>query len=150
MATLPTPFKTLVVLPFEYKGAEPACQPLCDAFQETVTGILASAADLKLHFVIVSFAETHKQNVSTNSEALHRLGANLVVSGVVRSTATGFQISLVLTSTWRMRVWESRVVTVPRNIRAAELNQVLAEHLGLMLMKRPLIVSGCRRKMRMS
>ena len=135
------PTETMVVLPFENLGADPAYQSLCDGLQETVTSILSSAVELRSTLLIVPSSEVRRSQIRTISEARKRFNATLVLTGSTQPGAEDLQLTLDLTDTRSMRQKNSRILTVPASEKAGLQGQ-LTESLAAMLGSHSLLGGG--------
>lgn len=118
--------ETLVVLPFENLGGDPANQALCAGLQETVTSVLSSAQDAVL---IVPSSEVRRSATHTIAEARKQFNATLVLTGSAQQSSTELQLTLNLTDARKLRLKNSRILKIPVG-EIAELQPRLKESLG--------------------
>jgi eukaryotic-like serine/threonine-protein kinase len=135
---------TMVVLPFENFGGDPANQVLCDGLQETVSSVLSSADELRNDIVIVPTSEVRRSQIHTPSEAYKQFRASLVLAGSIRRTEQELQVTLDLIDASMLRQKNSRVLTIPVG-ETESLQRQLTESLGGMLGAGPLLSSGRNR-----
>ena len=135
------PTETMVVLPFENIGKDPANQAICDGLQETVTSILSSAVELRNTLLIVPSSEVRRSQIHSIAEARKQFNATLVLTGSTQPGTKDLQLTLDLTDARSMRQKNSRILTVPSG-EAAILQRELGESLGAMLGARRLSGSG--------
>jgi tetratricopeptide (TPR) repeat protein len=127
-----TPAKTMVVLPFENLGGDPANQAFCDGLQETTTSMLSQAEKLKDTIMIVPSSEVRKDQVKTIADARKVFNASLALTGSVQKSADSLQLTLNLTDVQSMRQRDSRILMVKTN-EFASLPQRLASQIDSML-----------------
>ncbi len=135
------PTETLLVLPFENLGRDPADQALSDGLQETATSILSSAAELRQKYLIIPSSEVRKREIRTISDARKQFNATEVLTGTTQRTAQNLQLTLNLTDARLLREKDSRVVMVATD-QTANLQRLLAENLGSLLVGKRLTAVG--------
>ncbi len=129
--------QTVVVLPFENLSSDPANQALCDGLQETVSGLLARAPELRDKVLVVPASELRRGQVRTISDALRQFGATMAITGSLVRSEGGLQVALNLSDSSPVRQRNSRVISVS----GAELSRLqgsLGTDLGLLLGSGPL------------
>ncbi len=126
--------ETIVVLPFENLGGDPANQVLCDGLQETVTSVLLSAQDAVL---IVPSSEVRRSAIHTVAGARKQFNATLVLTGSAQRSSTELQLTLNLTDARKLRLKKSGILNLPVG-EIAELQPRLKESLGSMFGRGPL------------
>jgi tetratricopeptide (TPR) repeat protein/TolB-like protein len=124
--------ETLVVLPFENLGGNPADQPLCAGLQETVTSVLSSAEELRNKVSVVPSSEVRRSQIRTIAEARKQFNATLAVTGSTQNDSKALQLTLSLTDAVGLRQKDSRILTIPEG-ESAGLQGQLAQSLGGML-----------------
>ena len=124
--------QTVVVLPFENLSSDPANQALCDGLQETVSGLLARAPELRDKMLVVPASELRRGQVRTISDALRQFGATMAITGSLVRSEGGLQVALNLSDSSPVRQRNSRVISVS----GAELSRLqgsLGTDLGLLI-----------------
>jgi tetratricopeptide (TPR) repeat protein len=124
--------ETMVVLPFENLGGDPANQALCDGLQETVTSLLSSADQLRDKLMVVPSSEVRRSQIHTISQARKQFNATLALTGSAQKTLKDLQLTLDLDDARLLQQKDSRIVTIPVG-EAAALERQLADSLGSML-----------------
>ena len=124
--------QTLVVLPFENLGGDPANQALCDGLQETVTGLLSTALSAKSSWLVVPSSEVRRDHVLTIAEARKQFHADLALTGGVQRDARELHLTMNLADAVRMRQKDSRMISVPLT-ETASLQGRLLQELGYLL-----------------
>ena len=132
------PAETLVVLPFENLGGNPANQALCDGLQETVTSVLSSAEELRRTTMIVPSSEVRRSQIHTIAEARKQFNATLAVTGSSQKNEDGLELTLNLTDARILRQKNSRILKIPAGATGS-LQRQLADNLGAMLGTGPLL-----------
>ena len=132
------PAETLVVLPFENLGGDPANQVLCDGLQETVTSVLSSAEELRKTVMIVPSSEVRRSQIHTIAEARKQFNATLAITGSSHKSEDGLDLTLDLTDARVLRQKNSRILKIPAGA-AGGLQRQLADNLGAMLGTGPLL-----------
>ncbi len=117
--------ETLVVLPFENLGGDPANQALCAGLQETVTSVLSSAQGTML---IVPSSEVRRGEIHTIAAARKQFNATLVLAGSALRT-TQLQLTLNLTDARKLRLKDSRILNLPMD-EIAQLQPKLRDSLS--------------------
>jgi tetratricopeptide (TPR) repeat protein/TolB-like protein len=130
--------ETMVVLPFDNLGGDPANQALCDGLQETVTSVLSSAEELRDRLMIVPSSEVRRSQIHTIPEARKQFNATLALTGSAQKSLQNLQLTLDLTDVRRLRQKDSRILTIPAG-EAAGLQRQLEDSLGAMLGAGPLV-----------
>ncbi|HEX3746310.1 MAG TPA: protein kinase [Bryobacteraceae bacterium] len=128
---------TLVVLPFENLGGNPADQALCVGLQETVTSLLSSARELPGSVTIVPSAEVRRAQIHTPAEARKQFRATLVLTGTAQQSSSELQVILNLVDARKLRQKMSRILRIPAG-ETADLQPQLKENLGAMFGSGPL------------
>jgi tetratricopeptide (TPR) repeat protein len=123
---------TLVVLPFENLGANPANKALCDGLQETVTSLLATADELPRSLMIVPSSEVRASQIHTIADARKQFHATLAMSGSVQTGSSDLKLTLNLADARKLRQKDSQTLTIPI-AETAQLQPQLKERLGVML-----------------
>jgi serine/threonine-protein kinase len=121
------PVQTLVVLPFDNLGGDPANQALCDGLQETATSMLSQAESSKKDVLIVPSSELRANRVRTIAEARKLVGADLALTGSLEKTANALQLTLNLTDAKTLRQRDSRILTVKPDEMAGLSQRLAAE-----------------------
>jgi tetratricopeptide (TPR) repeat protein len=121
--------ETIVVLPFENLGADPANKQLCDGLQETVTSILTRAEAAQNGILIVPSSEVRRNQVRTIGDARKQFNATLALNGSIQRNEDGFVVVLNLSDAASLRQKDSRMISV-RSADAASLPAKLADELG--------------------
>jgi serine/threonine protein kinase/Flp pilus assembly protein TadD len=135
------PAETLVVLPFENLGGDPANQALCDGLQETVTSVLSSAEELRSTIMIVPSSEIRRSQIRTISEARKQFNATLVLTGSSQKDHDELELTLDLSDARLLRQKNSRILKLPAG-ETVGLQHQLADSLGAMLGAGPLLRQG--------
>ena len=123
---------TLVVLPFENLGADPANKALCDGLQETVTSLLSTADGLRSSVMIVPSSEVRASQIHTISDARKQFHATLAMAGSVQTGSTDLKLTLNLADAGNLRQKDSQILTIPI-AQTAQLQSQLKQRLGVML-----------------
>jgi tetratricopeptide (TPR) repeat protein len=134
------PPDTLVVLPFESLG-DGASKALCDGLQETVTSVLARAAELHSKVSVVPSSEIRRAQIRTIAEARKQFNATLVLTGTAQKNANDLQLTLGITDARQLSQRDSRILTVADGETAA-LQRQLADTLGALLGAGRLLAPG--------
>ena len=129
--------ETLVVLPFENLSGDPADQALCAGLQETVTGVLAGAQELRNAVMIVPSSEVRRSQIHTIGEARKQFNATLAITGSAHESSNALRLVLNLNDARRLRQKNARILEIPTG-EAAELQERLKESLGALLGAGPL------------
>ena len=119
--------QTVVVLPFENLGSDPASQTLTVGLQDTVTSMLSRTGSPDA-LLVVPTVEVRRNQVHTISDARRLFNATLALSGTVQKSADGMQITLALTDARTIRLKDSSIISVPPD--AAGLQNALADTLA--------------------
>ena len=120
--------QTVVVLPFENLGSDPAGQTLAAGLQETVTNMVSHAGNPTDAPLVVPSVEVRRDQVRTIADARKMFKATLALSGSVQKTAEGLQVTLALTDARKVRLKDSATFSLPPD--AAGLEGALAESLS--------------------
>ena len=132
MASKTVRMQTVVVLPFENLSTDPSNQALCDGLQETVSGMLARAPELRHQMLVVPASELRRGQIKTITDAQRQFNAELAITGSVVRTGGGIQVTLNLSDTAPIRQRNSRLVSVTES-GAAQLQEKLGTELGTLL-----------------
>lgn len=135
--------QTVVVLPFENLGSDPAIQTLAVGLQETVTSMLSRTAGQASAVLVVPSLEVRRNQVKTISDAHRLFHATLALSGTVQKNADGFEITLALTDARTVRLKDSTIISVPPD--AAGLQRALADSLARLFRAGALPAAGLPR-----
>ena len=139
-ATVKPPVQTIVVLPFENLGGDPANQALCDGLQETVASVLSSAPELRDRYLVVPSSEVRRSQIHTVAEARRQFNASLALTGASQRSGNTLQLTLNLSDAVQIRQKDSRILSAAGN-ETATLQPQLAQSLGSMLGTAPLMPS---------
>jgi len=140
-AATAVPSETLVVLPFENLGGDPANQALVDGLQETVTSVLSSAEALRNTIMIVPSSEVRRSQIHTIAEARKQFNATLALTGSSQKNHDELELTLDLSDARILRQKNSRILKIPAGENVA-LERQLAASLGDMLGASPLLREG--------
>lgn len=105
--------QTVVVLPFNNLGSDPASQTLSAGLQETLTSILSRAGDPQDAVLVVPSAEVRRDQVLNIADARKLFNATLALSGSVQKNSGGLQVTLALTDARTDRLKSSSVISLP-------------------------------------
>lgn len=139
-ATVQPPVQTIVVLPFENLGGDPANQAICDGLQETVASVLSSAPELRDRYLVVPSSEVRRSQIHTVAEARRQFNASLALTGASQRSGNTLQLTLNLSDAVQIRQKDSRILSAAGN-ETATLQPQLAQSLGSMLGTAPLMPS---------
>jgi tetratricopeptide (TPR) repeat protein/tRNA A-37 threonylcarbamoyl transferase component Bud32 len=128
---------TVVVLPFENLGGDPANQALCDGLQETVTSMLAHSAALRKNTMIVPSSDVRRNHIATIADARKQFRADLTLTGSVQRNQEAFQLTLSLSDASTGRLKDSRIIAVPANDAASLQPRLNTELPGLFGVRSP-------------
>jgi tetratricopeptide (TPR) repeat protein/TolB-like protein len=135
------PSETLVVLPFENLGGDPANQALCDGLQETVTSVLSSAEALRNTIMLVPSSEVRRSQIHTIADARKQFNATLTLTGSSQKNRDELELTLDLSDARILRQRNSRILKIPAG-ETVTLERQLAASLGEMLGAGPLLREG--------
>jgi serine/threonine-protein kinase len=123
--------RTLVVLPFENLGGDPASQRLCEGMQETVTSMLSRMEDARSSLVVVSSSEVRRSQTKTNADARKQFNADQVLTGSLQTNGGRLQLTINMADAQTRRQTDSRIFSVDPTELAELQRQLAGEIRGL-------------------
>jgi tetratricopeptide (TPR) repeat protein/TolB-like protein len=104
------PQRTLVVLPFENLGKDPADEAFCDGLRETVTSLLTQAQRLDRSLLVIPSSEARRNGVRAPADASKAFNASLTLGGSVQRDEGKVRVILNLVNAHTLREEDSRIL----------------------------------------
>lgn len=97
------PLKHIAVLPFDTVGNNPQDQALAEGLVDSLSGKLSNLEVGKESLWVIPASEVRRQKVTDPSQALHDLGATLVVKGAITHEGQQVRLNMNLIDTQNLR-----------------------------------------------